>query len=336
MSWSLLTDDWRLKLTAVGLAVLMLGAVAFSQNPPTTKTLTVGLNYIVPSSSSTPSCPYNIVLINPPSKTNVTYSGLADVIANVNASNLIATVDATGGRPGNPVKLNVAAKYLGTGVVNVQQPSPVAVNIDTYQCVDVPVQVTARAAAGWQIDTTKTLATCPGAQNPNPCKVHFAGPVTWENGLKAIAGFPGLAQGKTDSLNQNVQIVNASGPIDFSVRTVPAASVDVTSVDIHVEAFAGSTSASVPLVDSPPTHGPPSGYRVTGITITPLSVIISGPSAAVARVQSIVLPAVDLSNRTSDAIFSVQIGYPGGVVGDTQVATVKYSISPNPNVSPSP
>src|SRR4029077_3483575 len=86
MSWSLITDDWRLKLTAVVLAVLMLGAVAFSQNPPTTKTLTVGLNYIVPSSSSTPSCPYNIVLINPPSKTNVTYSGLADVIANVNPS----------------------------------------------------------------------------------------------------------------------------------------------------------------------------------------------------------------------------------------------------------
>ncbi len=38
---NLITDDWRLKLLAVGLAVLMLGAVAFAQNPPTTKSFTV-------------------------------------------------------------------------------------------------------------------------------------------------------------------------------------------------------------------------------------------------------------------------------------------------------
>jgi YbbR domain-containing protein len=336
MSWSIVTDDWRLKLSALGLAVLMLGAVAFSQNPPTTKTLTVGMNYVVPSSPSTPNCPYNIVLINPPSKTTVTYSGLADVIANVNTSNLIATVDATGALPGNAVKLNVSAKYLGTDVVRVQQPPPVAVNIDSYACVDVPVQVTARAAAGWSIDASKTLATCPGAQNPSPCKVHFVGPVSWESGLKALATFPGLAIGKTDSLNQPVLLVNSSGPLDLSIRTVPAASTDVTSVGIHVEAFAGTTHASVPLIDAPPTHGPPSGYRVTGITVTPSVVTISGDPAAVARVQTIVLAGVDLSRTTSDATFSIAIQYPAGLTGDTQTATVKYSISPNPNVSPGP
>src|SRR5207237_7344361 len=72
MSWGLVTEDWRLKLLGLGLAILMLGAVAFSQNPPTQKTLTVGINYTVPP---------NIVLINPPTKVNETYSGLARVIA---------------------------------------------------------------------------------------------------------------------------------------------------------------------------------------------------------------------------------------------------------------
>ena len=33
MSW--VTESWRLKLLAIGLSVLMLGAVAFAQNPPT-------------------------------------------------------------------------------------------------------------------------------------------------------------------------------------------------------------------------------------------------------------------------------------------------------------
>ena len=89
-----ITTEWRLKLLAVGLAVLMLGALAFSQNQPTTKSLTVGLNYAYPP---------NIVLIDPPAKTTVTYSGLADVISHVNEANLIASVDATHAAPGTAV-----------------------------------------------------------------------------------------------------------------------------------------------------------------------------------------------------------------------------------------
>ena len=42
---TLITNEWRLKLLAFLLAVLMLGAVAFSQNPPTTRSLSVPLDY---------------------------------------------------------------------------------------------------------------------------------------------------------------------------------------------------------------------------------------------------------------------------------------------------
>ena len=51
MNLGLITDSWRLKLIAFGLAVLMLGVLAFSQNQPTTRSLTVGLNYTVPPPS---------------------------------------------------------------------------------------------------------------------------------------------------------------------------------------------------------------------------------------------------------------------------------------------
>ncbi len=326
MSWKLVTDDWRLKLLAVGLAVLMLGAVAFSQNPPTTKSLTVPLNYTVPP---------NIVLINPPSKTSVTYSGLADVISHVDTNNLIATVDATRALPGTAVRLNIVAHSLDLRV-QVQNPPPIAVTVDTYQAVVLPVQVNARAAAGWNIDPTKTVATCPGASNANPCKVHFSGPVSWEANLKAIATLQGNAVGVQDALNQPVTLQSANGPLDLSVRTAPATFVDVTAADIHTEAVQGTTSAPVALVDSPPSHGPPQGYRVTAIAITPLLVTISGDPNVLLRVRSIVLPPVDLSNSTSDASFQVAIPYPNGVSGLVANATVKYSISANPNVSPSP
>ena len=321
-----ITNEWRLKLLALGLAVLMLGALAFSQNQPTTKSLTVGLNYTVPP---------NIILINPPAKTIVTYSGLSDVISHVDGSNLIASVDATRALPGSAVKLNVTAKSLISDV-QVQNPAPIAVTVDTMQKVEVPVQVSARAAPGWSIDPTKTLATCPAGQGPNPCKVHFNGPVSWENSLKAVTSVPGLVIGKNDYLNQPVQLQNGTGALDLSVRTVPTPTIDVTAVDIHVEAVAGTTSASIPLVDAQPSHGPPQGYRITGVTITPLLVTISGDPSVLLRVRSILLPAMDLGNRTADATFQVQISYPNGVTGDVQTATVKYSISANPNVSPSP
>lgn len=321
----LITEDWRLKLLGLGLAVLMLGAVAFAQNQPTTGSLDVGLDYVVTSP--------DIMLINPPTKINVTYSGLADAIQKVNTSTLIATVDTTGARPGTAVKLSVTARSLITGVT-VQQPPSIFANIDTRQVIQVPVQVRATAANGWEIDPTKTLATCPGARFANPCQVQFDGPVGWESGLKAFATLSGVV-GKNDLLNNAVQL-QPTGTIDLSQRTVPSIKVDVTACDVHIEAVQGATTTSVALVDATPSKPPPQGYRITAITITPLTVTITGDPAVLARVQNIVLPPVDLSGRTSDALFTLPIPYPRGVSGEIQTATVRYSISANPNVAPSP
>ena len=142
MSWALVANEWRLKLLAVGLAILMLGAVAFSQNRAVTKPITVALSYTVQT---------NIVLINPPAKTSIIVSGLSDVVDRVDSSNLVASVDASHARPGSSVKLNVTAKPL-IGGVQVQNPPAIAVNVDTLQAVPLPVQVNARAATGWSID----------------------------------------------------------------------------------------------------------------------------------------------------------------------------------------
>ena len=96
MKW--IAEDWRLKLLALGLAILMLGAVAFAQNPPTRKTLQRQISY-KPAA--------NLILINPPPSVSVTVTGLSDAIANVTADNLTATVDPLHASPGPAVKLNV-------------------------------------------------------------------------------------------------------------------------------------------------------------------------------------------------------------------------------------
>jgi YbbR-like protein len=230
----------------------------------------------------------------------------------------------------------VIARSLISNGVNVQQPEPIAVTVDARQGVDLQVSVVAQAAPGWSIEPSKTYAACPGAQKTNPCTVHFDGPASWEKGMAAYVAYPSPVNvGSIDSPGYLIQLKNANGPLNLTtVPTAPPAGLDISTAAVHIEAVAGSTSSTVPLLDSPPSHPPPSGYRVTAITISPLLVTISGDPVAIGRIHSITLPPVDLSSRTSDASFQVTIPYPDGITGSIATAKVTYSISPNPNASP--
>jgi hypothetical protein len=321
---NLITEDWRLKLLAAGLAVLMLGAVAFLQNPPTINNLTVQVNYITDKSQ---------VLINPPSKVNITYSGLADIITKVNASNTFATADASHAQPGSAVRLPVRVTTILN--VNVQPVAPIVVAVESLQTKELPVQVIARAAPGWTLG--KHDAVCPGGL-PNPCAVHFTGPASWETNLTASVTIPGqLSASNSDSSNWPIQLQNSNGVVDVTTcHTTPCATLDVMFVGVHLEASPGSTSNTVALVINAPSHKPAPGYRVTEVTITPNTVVITGDAATLARIRNVSLPVVDLTGRTTSATFQVQITYPDGTTGPITTATVRYSISPDPAVSPSP
>ena len=322
MSW--ITDDWRLKVLALGLAVLMLGAVAFSQNPPTTRTLTVPLSYHALARG--------IVIINPPTKVNVTFSGLADVISSITADNLTASADASQAVPGPAVTLSVAAHYTGAAAVTVTAPAPIVVNIDEFRTVPVPVEVVARPAPGWKI--TKKEATC--GTPPSPCTVNFSGPGSWENGLSARVVFN--QQVNFNSQNSPawpIAFFNSTGPIP-TTPTEPQTTWDVANVSLDIEAAQASSDKTVALVAAAPAQPPPPRYQLVGVVISPATVVISGDPAVIGRIQNIVLPAIDLSSRTSNTTVGVSIIYPDNVTGVTLTASITFLIQPNPNVSPSP
>jgi YbbR domain-containing protein len=300
----------------------MLGAVAFSQNPPTTKTLTVPVHY-VPGP--------NLVLINPPTKTTVTVNGLADLIGPLTADSIVAVVDATKANPGPDVRLNVVAR--APNGVNVTQPLPFAVNIDRITVTPLTVQVVDHPAPGWEV--TKSEARCP----TSPCVVNFSGPASWEVNLKALAVFPNAIDNSSyDVLTQQVVLQQGNTALDPGrlLQTVPTSSLDITTVSLHVEARTGTTSRSVPVVDSAPLHPPPAGYRITGILFDPVNVVVTGPADKLAQLANISLPPVDLSSSTTNATFRLQIPYPSGMSGSVATAKLTYLISANPNVSPSP
>jgi len=322
---NLITENWRLKLLALGLSVLMLGAVAFSQNPPTVKTIRdVSIAYTVPT---------GLVLINPPSTTVVTVGGLADTLTTMTNASVSATIDVTKAAPGPNVNVQMHVRSLVNTVTPQNQIVPTVLNIDLMQEIKLPVVVRARAAPGWQI--TKAESRCP--PQDAPCQVTYNGPGGWETNLKAYADFPSLVQNSSyDVLTQPVVLVPNSPSINLSQNTIPSSGLDIDTVTIHVEAKTGTSSRQAVLIDAPPSHGPPPGYRITGLSIDPATVVISGAPDAIAKITTITLPAFDLTNRTSDATFRVTIPYPDGVTGPVKTATVTYSISPNPNTQPTP
>ena len=324
MSW--ITDDWRLKLLAVGLAVLMLGAVAYSQNPQTSKTFTVSLSYRLPPNPS-------IIITKGPTTVPVTVKGSADVIQTLTASNITAFADATHAAPGQAVKLNVTASATISSLEGVQTAPQIVVDIDQLKTVEVPVEVITHPAPGWTV--TKSVASCP--PNPTPCKVHFSGPAGWENGIRAIVNYGAPVNfTSTDSQNWPVALQNSSGPINLASQTFPNLGLDVATVGLHIEASQGLTSTTVPLVASAPANPPPPQYEVVGITVSPVTVQLSGDPVTLSHIQRIILPAVDLSGATRTVQDSITIPYPDNVTGNVQTATVTYIIQRNPNVSPSP
>ncbi len=321
---NLITNDWRLKLLALGLGVLMLGAVAFSQNPPTQVTLKdVTIGYTVSP---------DIIVINPPTKASVTVKGLADTLTSVNSSSVAASFDLSKATPGPNVHANLAVRSLISGVTVQNQIVPYTLNIDRLTAVSLPVTVrTLRVTTGWFV--TNKVASCPNA----PCSVAFAGPSTWETNLAAFADVSAPVEQNTYDLpNQPVLLVQNGQALDLTVRTEPPVRVDPLSVSIRIEAKTGTTSRQVVLIDAQPSNGPPAGYRVTNVTINPVTVVLSGAPEALAKVTTITLPPVDLTGKTLTAVFKINIPYPDGVTGSTGVATVTYTIAPNPNISPSP
>ncbi len=315
----LITEDWRLKLLALGLAVLLLGAVAFSQNPPTTKTVTATINYA--------GVPPKLIVINPPASVKVTVSGPADTLAALPAVSATATPDWNGVKPGPAVKVNMVVSSV-SGVTIATPTVALLLNIDQRAIVTLPVVVRfpRGPTPGWQV--IKQEARCPSA----PCSITYDGPASWEPGLEAYTDFPlPVENGTYDVLTQPVVLEQNGKPLDPSRSTEPTATLDITTVTIHVEAINSTQSRQVILIDAPVSNPPPAGYRVTNVLMDPITVVITGPADAISKITTIALPPLDLSGHTSDFRFTVQIPYPNGVTGSVPTAHVTYQISPNPN-----
>jgi hypothetical protein len=134
------------------------------------------------------------------------------------------------------------------------------------------------------------------------------------------------------SFTEPVRLLNNPGP---------ASTVTVTPKDVTVAVVIDSETSERALPVIPTFAGagePPAGYTVTGIVVTPLTVIVTGPGLTLAALTSVSTQPIDIAHATSSETVNPQVVAPGGTTLSLTFVTVVITITPvaSPTPSPSP
>jgi YbbR domain-containing protein len=338
---------WRLKLLALLLALGLLAAVAFSENPATVKSFEARVDY--------DNLPPGLVLVGPPKSVPVTVVGISGAVSNMGDSSVVVSVDMR--RIANPATLSEPLNVIVTGHPKVLSPNvsalsdqvsiPLTVEKLDSRTLNVEVR-TPRVAAGFQV--VRTTTNCGNAAQACD-KVTVTAPRTILQGLAAYVQYdPDISGESVDSYNQPIRFELNGKPFDFTkLNTIPQAGFDPSSMNIHIDAKPGTQSRTVALVAA--VNGKPQcGYRVAGLDIAPGNgtTTVSGPADQIGKVgDSISLSPVDVTNATSTVSVPQTVLVPEGVSASPSRVTVSVRIdrqfdcspatpAPTPAPSPSP
>ena len=316
--------NWRLKLLAVGLAVALLAAVAFSENPVTVRAVDAGINYT--------GLPSNLELVTPPLRVQVTVIGLAAAVNPPANPRVTVDVDVSHVTKGQNVIVSGTPRVLDPGVNAQTDRVAIPLNVDERLTgVELPIEVRTSVTAGWQVD--KAAAS--------PAKVTLAGPKSVLDGLKAFAQLDSPIQNAVvDSPNQQVQFEQNGRKFDLRAeKTIPVLSIDPSTVLLHVEASQPRQTRSV-FLSASLSGSPAQGYAVRSVSVDPAAVDISGPGDVISKISTITLSSVSIDGlKDGTQTFRATVLLPDQVdslVKQARVTVVTYALPAAPTPTPTP
>lgn len=296
LSW--IVANWRLKLLALLLAVGLLMAVAFSENPVEARTVPVGVQYV--------NKPDALVLVQPTARVNVSVFGLRDAVERVQSSAVGVTVDLTGAKAGPNQTFYGRIKVSGSGVTAQSDPVAVLLTIDTYEraLLDIEVRLPDPNAG---IKINNKVALCPGSRDP--CKEPVSGPAGILEGLRAFVRYdsPISNAGSFDSPSQPVQFEKNGKPVDLrAINTSPVISIEQPTVAVHIDSAGGTVSKQV-VIYAKVINQAPCGATVN-VDVAPSSVSLFGPIDQISKVGSIGLdPPINLATLPGSEVVTRNI-----------------------------
>ena len=307
-----IVNNLRLKLLSAVLAVGLVGAVAFSQNPPVFDTAAVLVQFA--------NLPDDLVVIDPPTTIDVPVAGLRDAVTKYKNTAAGVTINLANAKPGPNQVFAVTPKIDVPGVTVRARVGPIRLTLEPQDTRQMDIEVrTPKASPGIEVIPEKTYATC-GNSNDR-CQVSVTAARSILNTLKAYVDYDVTLTTASYLISPNEPVkFDASGhPINLSkdVRSVPPVTFTPPNVTVQVGTRGGTLTRTVGIgVRTTGTQA--CGYAITRSDVQPSPfVTVTGPVDQVSRLTTLPIDPIDI----------------GGLTGTT---TVDRRVLTSPQVSADP
>ena len=298
-------NNWPLKVAAVGLATLMYGGLALSQN-------TQSYQGVIPVRYENE--PADTVVSPPPPVTQVRYFAASGVP--VATSTFVATINLAG--QGDKVgvvilPINVTSQDPRVRVLGYDPPTA-PIEFDPLENKVVPVRIVHGPAPDGL-----TLGTA----TAEPANVIVSGAASIVAKVDAVRADVVIGAAGID-IDQDVQLV----PVDKLGNALSPLDVTPATARVTIPVFSDRQSRTLPI--NPIVTGTPAaGFEIEAVTVDPQVALVAGDADQLATLTRVDTAPISMTGVSSDTTVTVGLALPTGVVA-VDDETVRVSITVRP------
>ncbi len=298
-----IAHNWPLKLAAVGLATLMYGGLAFSQNTQTYPGVIPVRVVNQPKDT--------VLLTQPESVTAVRYFAPPGVP--VAANSFVATVDlASVEAKSGFVTVRIDVKALDERIrILGYDPALTSLQLDPLVSKTVPVRV--------EHGTVPDGLTL-GPTTVDPATVTISGPQSVVANVDAARAVVTVQPTAID-IDQDVSLtaIDKLGSAVSPVDVIPA------SARVVIPVFSDRQNRTLP-VNPVITGTPAAGFEIESVSVLPQVVLVAGDAGQLAQLDRVDTSPIPMIGVSSDETVNIGLALPGGLVSvgnDTVTVTIK-------------
>jgi len=320
---AVLTRNFRLKFGCAVLAIVTWAGVVYAGNPPATRTLAVH----VPQQAS--SIPPGYRLIGSIPDLALRVAGTRNNVNAFDASTLVIAVNWRAVTHGGVQSVPVTITKTDPNVDLLAPPTSVTVDLDRLASVSVQVVIVPSSPPPVGYRTTD--------MSTSPSTVSVSGPEHELHDLQARVIVDLSNQRANFAAQVNVLVFGSQG------ERLNDVGVDPHQVSVSIGIASDLTSRALAVV--PHIVGKvASGYVLSGITVSPLTVVLSGPQDLLNGLVSVSTSTISINGLTANDTLTVPVTVSGlsgvtatpGTVTVTLVVTALSPPTPTPTPTPSP
>jgi YbbR domain-containing protein len=306
--------NWKLKVGCAFIAFVTWVGVVYAGNPPETKVVAL------PVPQSAANIPAGYTLVHPVNDVPVRIGGDQNTLDSLNPGVLTMTVNWSAVNRAGTYSIPISVTSSQPNIELIAPPTSVQVDLDSLASKSVPVTIS--------ITNQPPVGYLRGNEQATPSTVTVTGPERELVGITASVTVNLLTQ-KANYQQFLPVLLYAKG---VRLNNVGVAPTDI-SVSITITAYVTTTVVAV----YPRTEGSPSpGHYLTGIVVTPFTVIATGSRELLNSLVSVSTAPIALNGVFGIYTVTVNLVAPPGVTLSQSKVTVTIDMASVPTPPPTP